>query len=269
MKDALQKYRITGDRKAKKKKFRRYLFSGLAVFAVLLVIFFLKLLLSWQGLEVSRISVANPTLVSDASLVSAIKDQMLQSKLRALVGPTNILFWGLGTKPSSLENLPALRSVSISSDIFQKTVSIDAVPRTPFGVICEATSTTCFTFDKTGIIFSPSPDVQGPLILKINDMTGRNLILGENILPEQSWLNNFLSVVNDLKNSAIGVKEIDFNSFSLREWQVSLLHGPVFYFSFDFVPDNFGYVLSNLASRMNFSKTSYIDFRVMDRIYYR
>lgn len=269
MKDALEKYRITGNRKAKKRKFRLYLFTGLGIFAVLLVIFFLKLLLSWEGLAVSKISVANPTIVSDASLVSAIKDQMLQNKLRALFGPTNILFWGLGAKPSSLENLPALRSVSISSNLFQKTVSIAAEARKPFGVICEATSTTCFTFDQDGVIFSSSPDVQGPLILKVNDMTGRHLILGESILPEKGWLTNFLSIVDDLKAGNVGVKEIDFNSLSLREWQVVLLRGPVLYFSFDFVPDNFDYVLSNLESRLNFARTSYIDFRVLDRIYYK
>ncbi len=269
MKDVLEKYRVTGERKAKKKRFKFYLLLGLSVVALLLLIFAAKLAISWQGLAVSSISVSNPTTLPDAAIVTALRNEMLQSKLRAVIGPGNILFWGLGAKPASLETLPELRSVTVDSNLFKKTVSINAIPRSPFGVICEATTTTCFTFDDNGIIFSASPDVEGPLILKVNDMTGRNLILGETILPQASWFKNFMSVIQGFSAAHLAIKEVDFNDLSLREWQVVPLQGPVFYFSFDFAPDNLGYLLSTLAERMNFAKTTYVDFRVLDRIYYK
>jgi hypothetical protein len=269
MKDALEKYRVTGERKAKKKRFKFYLLLGLSAAMVLLLIFAAKFAISWQGLEVSSISVSNPTAVPNATIITALRNEMLESRLRAVIGPGNILFWGLGVKPSSLSVLPELRSVMVDSNLLKKTVSIDAVPRVPFGVICQATTTTCFTFDNSGVIFSASPDVEGPLILKVNDMTGRNLILGETILPQASWFKNFMSVIQGFSSAHLAIKEVDFNDFSLREWQVVPLQGPIFYFSFDFAPDNLGYLLTTLTQRMNFAKTTYVDFRVLDRIYYK
>ncbi len=269
MKEIPKNYKIGEYRSGRKKKLKVWiLISALSLFLLLLV-FLAKVIISWSELNVSSVKFLNQTNVSNSSLMSRLENQMLTNKLRALLGPGNILFWSLGQKPSSLGSLPEIKKLNVNADLMGRTVSIEATPRTPFGVICEATSTDCFVFDKSGIIFAPSPDVQGPLILKINDFTSRHLILGEDVLPEANWFNNFLNTVNILKLNNFAISEIDFSDLSLREWQVHFVNAPTFYFSFDFVPDNLGYILSNLSSRMDFSKVSYVDFRVPDRIYYK
>ncbi len=267
--DVFRDYKFQGAKRSKKRRVKFWMLLSLAAFLALLVIFFIKLVLEWRVFDVSGISVSNPTSVPNAEIINSVRNLMLRSRTKALVGPRNMLFWGIGAKPSSLEDLPAVKSVDISSNLMKRTVSISVVPRTPAGVICEATSTVCFVFDESGIIFSPSPDVEGSLILKVNDFTGRYLMPGENVLSDPDWFQNFMAVVNTLKSKGFAISEIDFNDLSLREWQVSLIDGPVFYFSFGFVPDDFSSILANLSMRMDFKRASYVDFRVPDRIYYK
>lgn len=269
MRDVLKNYQFAGPKKSRKKRWKLWLLISSLAVCFLVLIFLLKAVLSWSGLNVKEINVTNDSHVGNSHLLGALTNQMLQSRLRALLGPENILFWGIGKKPSSLQNLPEIASVSVSASLFSRTVSIDALPRVPFGVICEATSTTCFVFDDSGVIFSQSPDVEGPLILKVNDMTGRHLMLGENVLPESTWLDNFLGTLKSLKAANFAVAQVTFDDFSSREWSVNLLDGPVFYFSFDATPDNLSYILANLSARLDFKKATYVDFRVPDRIYYK
>ncbi len=269
MRDVLKNYQFASPKKSKKKKWKLWLsISSLAV-CFLLLILLVKVVLSWPGLNVQKFAVTNGSQIENKYILSAVTNQMLQSRLRALLGPRNILFWGLGGKPSEPQNLPEIANVSISANLFGRNVSIDATPRVPFGVICESTSTNCFVFDQKGVVFSSSPDVKGPLILKVNDMTGRNIVLGQNILPESVWRDNFFGILQSLKNASFTAANISFDDFSSREWSVNLLNGPVFYFSFDSTPDNLSYILANLSARLDFKKATYIDFRVPGRIYYK
>lgn len=269
MKEVLQNYNFHETRKNKKRRIKIWIIiSSISVFFLLLV-FLMKAAVSWRGLNIAGINFVNETNVSNSNLLSYLEKNMIRNKLRAYLGPENILFWSLGHKPASLYDLPSIKSLNVESNLFSRTISVEASPRVPYGVICESTSTSCYVFDDQGIIFSSSPSVQGPLILNINDFTGRHFILGENILPEGQWFNNLINTLNIMKQNNFTVSEIDFNDLSLREWQIKTMNGPEFYFSFNFIPDNLSYVLSNLSSRMNFSKISYVDFRVPERIYYK
>ncbi len=269
MKETLQNYNLHETRKSKKKKIRFWIIISSLSVIFLIMVFIVKAVISWSGLNVSGVNFLNQTNIANSSLLSYLEKDMMRNKLRAVFGPENILFWSLGHKPNYLYDLPSVKNLNVGLNLFRRTISIEASPRTPYGVVCEATSTSCFVFDDQGVIFSSSPSVQGPLILSINDFTGRHFILGESILPDKSWFENLINTLKIMKQNDFSVSEIDIDDLSLREWRIKTMTGPDFYFSFNFIPDNLSYILSNLSSRMNFSKISYVDFRVPERIYYK
>lgn len=225
------------------------------------------LIFNTRFFEVSTIEINPETIISSDKLLGLIERELIgSSKILALLGPDNTLFWEFA-KISKTNFIPAFSSVEINSDIFSKKISISSTPRSLFGIWCSYDK--CFGFDKDGIIFSEAPDAVGSLILKISDENKRIMSPGSKIFADKDWMKNILDIIKILKDNNLAIASVRIRGSSLEEWEVGLNSGPKFYFSLNFVPENFADVIERLDKKLSLKKLAYIDFRIPSRIYYR
>jgi hypothetical protein len=194
---------------------------------------------------------------------------MYGNRLEALLGADNILFWKLGGVPENISQFPGVDNISDETDLFDRSVKLSAEQRNLWGVVCGAGDSGCYGLDESGVIFSRVPDVSGSLLLKISDTNSRTYLLGQSLFSDGSWFSNIKSATEAIQKNNLKVVDVELGSLSLREWTAKIANGPVFQFSLTFTPDKLDLVINNLKSKINFNKTSYIDFRVPNRVYYK
>ncbi len=253
----------------KKKRKIMWFWIGGCSLLILLVVGMLYFLLHISWLHVREFKVEGDTQVPRDMIVSEVTREMLTDSWRGWIGPGNILFWAFGKTPVNLDRFPEVKEVKVMSNLFARSVDITANERMPFAVLCESSSTQCFIMDNEGILFSPAPQTQGTLILRINDTTNRTFLLGMPFLPDTAWVQNMFSVLGALKRNDFIPLDISLDDLSLRTWSVKVIQGPTFVFSLNFAPDNFDSILSNLSEKLDFSKVSTVNFEVQNRIYYQ
>lgn len=234
---------------------------------ILAFIFLLKFVFTSDFFKVKKIEVVNlPHFFEKDNFLFYLQNKLLENKWKALIGKEHILFW-LG-RVSEISSLPFIKEVNKETNIWNKTVKISLTLREPEGVICEKEGN-CYFFDKEGKVFLKAPQTEGPLFLKINDKTGRKIVLGQYVFPKKEWLSNFYSIVSVMKNNGFKIAESGVEDFQKEEWYLKITEGTIFLFNFNFVPERFEYILENLSNKINFKNTVYVDFRVENRIYYK
>lgn len=207
--------------------------------------------------------------ISSEDISNALKIQMLGNHVRAILGPKNILFWEFGGHPDSLWRFPALKNLKVQTDFWKRSVNMTAEERKLWGVVCNAAGSACYGLDENGVVFSEVPDVSGSLLLKIGYASDRVFISGQPLFSRPEWFLNFKSTIDALDRNGfrvVAVKSVDLSS---REWTAQLAQGPDFYFSLNFIPENLDSILKGLGSKLDVGKTTYVDFRVPNRIYYK
>ncbi len=246
-----------------------WLFSGGLFFvgAILIGISYFILHSSW--LTVKDISVPDLPGISHSDILDALKTQMLASKMRAMLGPNNILFWKFGSYPDSLFRFPALEDLRVDANFWERSVKVTAEERELWGALCTGSGSRCYGLDEDGVVFSEIPNVSGSLILKIDDMNDRFFVLGQPVFSRPEWFNYFKQSIDALNRNGFRVISAEIEDLSLREWTARVVSGPEFHFSLNFMPENFDAILKNLGSKINLSKTTFVDFRVPERIYYK
>ncbi len=200
-----------------------------------------------------------------ASLLAA--DKTLEKKWLGVFGYDNTFFWNLGAKTlTNPANLPSIERAEIKSSLFNDVVEFKVEKRQLAGVFCRQD---CYLFDRAGIIFAPAPEVEGGLIVKITDSENRPVVLGQPFL-RRSYLDNIFQTVDALHQAGFYFSDIKLSSPALKEWTAVFPAGRAeFRFSLTFAPKNLPSVLKELKKKIDFSKLSYIDFRVANRIYYQ
>jgi len=257
----------------KKKKravrLRFLLWPGVGLLLGTALIGFAYFVLYADFLKVESFEVNGSRLVSDDVLFASLNTEMIgDSRLRSLLGSDNILFWEFGKKPEFLSSLPALREISVETNLGERKVIIDVHERELFGIWC-VLEDDCYGFDQQGIIFARVPEVQGVLILKIKDINDHPVILGNPIFSDPVRIESIFQTLRTLDNYDFIVSSVEIRDLALEEWHAEVVSGPVFFFSLNFVPDNLEGIIKNLDKRFEFSKVTYFDFRVPNRIYYQ
>ena len=248
---------------------RFLLWSGAGFLLGAALIGFAYFVLYADFLKVESFEVNGSKLISNDVLFASLNAKMISdSRLRSLLGSDNILFWEFGKKPEFLSSLPVLGEINIKTNLGEKKVIIGAHERELFGVWC-VLENDCYGFDRQGIVFARVPDVQGVLILKIEDINNRPVILGNPILNDPVRVENVFQTLGTLDNYDFIVSSVEIRDLALEEWQAEVASGPIFYFSLNFAPDNLEGIIKNLDKRFEFSKVIYFDFRVPNRIYYQ
>jgi hypothetical protein len=87
-------------------------------------------------------------------------------------------------------------------------------------------------------------------------------------LPDE-FVPNFISIMNVLRQTGLGVQEIDLNDLALEQVDALTTNGPSLYFSLRFSADDYLEYIQKLMLEPSFNKIQYIDCTTQDRIYYK
>ncbi|MFA5870581.1 MAG: hypothetical protein WC842_01670 [Candidatus Paceibacterota bacterium] len=162
--------------------------------------------------------------------------------------------------------LPYASSIKLTSNIAEKKVTAEIIPRVMSGVWC--ISEKCFVFDDNGIVFAEAPDVSGSLILKIRDENNTPVSLGRSVLSGEEFSSIKKAILSIQKNK-IPISEVLIQNMELKEWATVAPNGFSIKFSFNSIPDDLDSVFKGIFERTNIDKLTYIDLRVPNRVYFK
>ena len=283
------------DRKKKRKRIRAYIFTALGLL-VLYAIFFVVQWLVFHSpvFRVDNVVVQGNSAVASADVIALAESSALptHSLFRGSVTFKNMLLWPDTISQKELQLIPQLASANISKDFFSHTVTITVAERSPFGIWCysappgatatsavtsstsavalanESANAPCYWFDRTGTIFEKAGQTQGDLVFVVYDTAQSPRGLDQEVLSDK-FLPNFISIMNVLKESGLGIRAIELNNLSLEEVDVLTANGPAIYFSLQFPADEYLPVIQKLMLEPAFGKLQYIDCRTQNRLFYK
>lgn len=259
-----------------------------------------------KGIAVVQLNQNNFNIgrVGDADLQNSLLQDLKSfyannSEISYFLGPDNILSWNTNKLPNSdlfWKKYAAISQIRIKKNYFKRTIEVDYTKRERYGVWCLFGQTTsanpksasssisvvvsstaaiaapmnerCFWFDDEGIVFSQTPHIEGSLIYRIYDYTGRGLSLGDAVLNNR-LLPNLFKIFNFLDQFNFNVRSLRLDDLALEEISANQVASatPQVYFSLRFDPAFALQPLQQLKSTLG--NIRYIDLRVENRIYYK
>lgn len=266
------------DRRRKQKKRKKYFWSialFLAVYLIFLGIFLFIVRL--PAFQAQRIVVQGNSAVSQSDIMSLLEASIIRrgdlldapnNGTKALLGFDSMLIWPDVLPTSTVSTIPQLSAITISKDYFLHTITVTVTERQPFGIWCLMPADDCYWFDYQGTVFAKALDTEGNAITVIHDYSQKSLSLNGPVLPEE-FLPNLISIVNVLKGSGLNIQDVALNDITLQQIDVTVVNGPMLYFSLRFPSDEDLPVLKNLIAMPGFDNLQYIDFTVQNRAYYK
>ena len=239
-------------------------------------------------------------LITADSLISDFKNFFAsQSKFAQFLGPDNILIWNNEKIDEFLKNYPQWAKILITKDYLEREIKIEIKERERFGIWCQKTqiargseiinadqhadpreisdlqkeisegSASCWWFDKRGILFKEAPSIEGNLINKVDDFSGRSLKVGELALEEKLF-SNLIKIFEVLEKSDLKIKSLKLEKLELQEIIADPLNNsfPKIYFSLRIDP-KFAMAALESLKNLGLGKIEYIDLRVENRAYYK
>lgn len=199
-----------------------------------------------------------------------LETQVKSSIFAKLLGNRNFLTWPSKVSEGTLAALPEVENLIIDKNYRENLLSIRAVERDAAGIWCFLRSSPpdCFKFDKGGFLFKESLSTSGNLIKVVQDFHQENFGIGDSILPGE-FRENFLSVLKVLEALDLSTQAILLKDLKLEEIEVPTNHGPTLYFSIRRPADIYLEVLKSLSEGAEFQDYSYVDLRVLNRVYYK
>ncbi|HDH31513.1 MAG TPA: FtsQ-type POTRA domain-containing protein [Candidatus Wolfebacteria bacterium] len=267
--------------------FKLKIYSSITVF-FLLVVGICYLIIYSPFFQLKNIEIVGNRDFEKSELIQELKLFFIsQSKLASILGPNNILIWKEDIDQFKKSN-PLIADLVISKDYPNRKIKIEVKERKKFGIWCTAQTNTdymlintdsshksvfgqyesaCRWFDKDGILFAEAPFVEGALINKVSDFTGRQLVIGDMIL-EQRFFDNLLKIFEVLEKSGLGRGFLKLENLNFQEIVSDSPIGFKIYFSLRINPE---FSLAGIKSvkEVGLEKVDYIDFRVENRVYYK
>jgi hypothetical protein len=213
-----------------------------------------------------------------------------QSKTAEFLGPENILIWKQEKIGEFLKSRPEIAEITIKKDYFKRQIEIKVKERERFGIWCQQmrndaeqtqknakekfphssasvqhNSAFCGWFDKNGILFAETLNVEGQLINKVADFSNRQLKLGDKALDDK-FFQNLIKIFEFLEKSGLRIKSLKLENLELQE--VKTESSPIIYFSLRFAPDSAFDALKTLKNK-GLKNIEYIDLRIENRVFYR
>lgn len=279
------------DRKKKRKRIRAYFFAIVGLLALYGIFFVIQWLIFRSPVfRVDHVVVVGNSSVASADIITLAQASALSdhSIFRAALTFNNMLLWPDAIPQAELQLIPQLASADISKDFFSHTITITVTERSPSGIWCFSAppggvvapsvasisavaanpNAPCYWFDNTGTIFEKAGDTQGSLIYVVYDSTQSPRGLNQKVLPVE-FLSNFISIMDVLRSSGLGVRAIELKNLSLEEVDVPTVNGPTIYFSLQFPADEYLPVIQKLMLQPSFDKLQYIDCRTQNRLFYK
>ncbi len=218
-----------------------------------------------------------------------------RSKLTAFLGTHNILVWDSDTLPETKifkAKYSDLKGIEVKKSLVQRSLDIEYERRSRKGVWClqqartnadftqtnadnsssspRESASECWWFDENGIVFARAPTIEGNLLFRVDDYTGRTLAPGDAVLEER-FITNLFRIFAFLNQSDFQVRSLRLDDLALQEISTNALNSstPKIYFSLRFDPEPDLKPLQDLAVSSTFNNIQYIDLRVENRIYYK
>ncbi len=219
-------------------------------------------------LRIAGISVSGNKLVSADEVKEALIGTLAaKPNVWSLLGDDHVLFW-LAKQGAENLNEPLIASSSVTVNTEERIVQVSVTERQLAGIVCTASTTGCYAFDKNGIVFAQAPVAEGQLYFVIQSNASTTIGLGKPVFGADE-IQRFDEVYNALLANNVPVKAFRLRDEALEEWEADLENGTVLYFDRLFVPDDLSNVIAALVKRPDFNALSYVDFRVPNRIYFQ
>lgn len=250
-----------------------------------LVIVFYTLLVCFVGVLVYvlffslYLNVANVTISGTKELnsqeIQQVVNDSLQGKYLGLIPKNNFLFVSQDKIENLLsENYKKIRSLRVSKK-FPDTVNIDIDERKALLVWCSAEK--CYLLDENGAAYGEadfsSPELTGNNLLQINDTSGREVIVGTNVI-EPSYEQYVLSIKDAM--SAVGFEttgQYYTPSRMAEEINVKTSQDSALYFSTQFPLESAMRTLSTVLKKEipedKRGEIAYIDLRNENKAFYK
>ncbi len=262
--------------------FKFKIYSGLTIF-FLLIIGACYLVIYSPIFQIKNIEIVGSYNFDEKNkLVQELKLFFInQSNFFLVLGPNNILIWKEDVDQFKKNN-PQVAELVISKNYLNRKIKIEIKEREKYGVWCIARNNIekslyepalsqyepiCRWFDRSGILFADAPFVEGALINKVSDFTGRNLIIGDKIL-EQRFLFNLLKIFEILEKMNLGTGFLKLENLRFQEIIFNHPVGFRIYFSLRIDPIFTLAVIQHLRE-IGLEEINYIDFRTKNRAYYK
>ncbi len=268
---------------SKEKKRRRRIWRWVIGVIALFILYFIFLGIAWFFMRAPFFRVGSVVVTGDSGMSSGDVIALAEADpgrhigfFSAMLGWGNMLAWPDAIPTSTLAMAPQIAGITVTKDYFAHTVTLAVTERQPFGIWCfvpggpgaDGAGEQCYWFDAQGIMFERALATQGNIIFMVNDYSQKDRGLGSAVLPPE-FDQNFISIMNVLKATGLGVKEIDLNDLSLEEVDVRTAVGPTLEFSLRFPADEYLPVLQSLIAQPGFAKLQYVDCRTEDRVFYK
>ncbi|MDP3956535.1 MAG: hypothetical protein Q8P97_00890 [bacterium] len=124
----------------------------------------------------------------------------------------------------------------------------------------------CYWFDKDGFIFAGAPETEGVLLLEVEDISLREIKIGEYVLPDDERTTlfkifNFIDVLN------IKVRQFRLEPLDKQEVTAFTEAGPMIYFSLRLDPS---FAIEPVRSlKATLPTLKYVDLRSENKVFYR
>lgn len=223
------------------------------------------------------INFENNQKISDEKIMDFFYSQVFRgNRLNYLLGFQNFLIWPSIFEEDDLKLLPGVKSITIKKDYVKKELTAVISEREPYGIWCHIKSSeeelvgqeNCWMFDREGKIFARTAAAEGGRILVVDDYSEREIGLYSKIAPD-IFISNIFSVLELIKRLELKIKKIEITDWNLREIKVSLLGGPIIYFSLARPIKSEEQAIRFFMEKPDFYRFEYLDFRVENRLYYR
>ncbi len=279
----------------KRRRFLKFkIYAVVFLFSILLVGVAYVIIYS-QLFQIKNIIQVNGDLTpADADqLIGNLKNFFVsQSKIAGFLGSDNILIWNKEIL-AKFPKAPEIAELTIEKDYFKREIKINVKKREKFGVWCvtaqkyaeftqnnaevprdsessqRESAEQCSWFDKKGVIFAETPQLEGQLINRVEDFSSRTLELGDLVL-EEKFLPNLIKIFDVLDKSGLKIKSLRLEDLQFQEIIADSLSDslPKIYFSLRFDPTSNLVAVESLKS-FGLEKIEYVDLRVENRAYYK
>jgi len=220
--------------------------------------------------KVKNITVLGIKLADEASVISAGSAYIHSHGFPFnVLGQDNILFW-IAAGKIRLDTVTEVSDASIKTKFDSRTVQITVNERSLKAAACSSSELSeCYALDENGKVFARIPWIEGSIIPRFERESGEVVAEGARYFRNPEYFKNVLGTIKIMSSHGFTPANIIIREDNLEEWEASLDSGVIFYFSLNFIPDDFNDVLGSISRRIDTSNLSYFDFRVQNRVYYK
>lgn len=174
--------------------------------------------------------------------------------------------WCRGQDGAPVFPAPSITVTPIAMAISTEASSSGSAANKPLEVILGEAPQDCYWFDRDGFIMADAPATEGVLIKDVSDVSGREVNIGDYVLPDEELAAMF-RIFSFIDKSGLEIKSYRLEPLNKQELLAFIKAGPVIYFSLRLDPSFALEPIKSLASTL--PSLQYVDLRSENKIFYK